>query len=146
MTISNTVETVEIFLQTLSTNEIVMQIWRNDSLNDFCTWTLFQQERSYILRTVIWKQNFEYKLKKPITYASDTLLDNPLANELEALAKELMCTERDKNKQQLTIDGIFYGINYFDKYADTISVKIVDAINTKKLEIIINRINRNSII
>ena len=99
----------------LSTYQKIMQLWCNDSLGDFCSWTLFHLEDDYRLRKVIWKQRFEYRLSTPLTHAADSILTVGIVNTVVSLFEELLIDETNVNRRVITIDGIRYGLNYFKK-------------------------------
>lgn len=127
-------------LRVIYDKNIILQIWKNDSLGDFCTWTLYLEGTTYVLRSVIWKQRFEYKLIKPITYAADTIICSPLSEELINLVQKTMSIQGAEIDNILMIDGIHWGINYFIQCGDMKSIQIQEATYMEQIQYIINRI------
>ncbi|PHQ79701.1 MAG: hypothetical protein COB66_06315 [Coxiella sp. (in: Bacteria)] len=62
---------------------------QNDTLSDFVSWSMFQDNQAYYLRRVIWKQRMPYKLKTPTTYGTKEVSRLKL---LERLLRHLMCS------------------------------------------------------
>lgn len=92
-------------------SELIFLIWRNDTLGDYITWSLFRSDNNkHYVRRVIWKQQTLYKLKEPHTFAAEYLITQELASYVIEGFLKLNFDDLYYESSNLTIDGIESGL------------------------------------
>ncbi|MBS0288133.1 MAG: hypothetical protein JSR17_12615 [Proteobacteria bacterium] len=95
-------------------NEVKLTLWRNNTLGNFISWTIFEVDNQYYLRQIRWEQRNSYLLNEPNTYGADIMVSqeimHPIMKSVANFDFNLLAP-----KNGLTIDGVKYGINIKEK-------------------------------
>jgi hypothetical protein len=93
--------------------ERTILLWRNNSLGNFCSWSIFSDTSTCYLRRIIWEQYTQFKLIDPSTYGAEVIISKQLSNKiLTGFYNNLieMNDYMNRLKSALVIDGIYYGV------------------------------------
>lgn len=87
----------------------IFLLWRNHTLEDYCSWPIFKSCHDYYLRRVIWEQRTLYKLSKPKTYGAEIKMPHHLLNAILKTFDQIQF-KTFNNDKGMNIDGIVCGI------------------------------------
>lgn len=99
-----------------SVSDMIFLLWKNNTLGDYISWSLFQAvSDKYYVRKIIWKQQAINKANIPVTYAAECLIPNQsvisIVNDLNQLKINNIINLQSES-YGLIIDGIVSGFIY----------------------------------
>lgn len=127
-------------------SDIKLILWRNDTLDEYITWSFIESDKCCTVRRVIWKQRVAYNLNDPETFCADAIISKNISIQLSNSFLKLMDDNIGVSKSEIFIDGIEYGIILNDKklnwsnelQPDCLELSILYRNTIAKLEMIFN--------
>jgi hypothetical protein len=112
-------------------SKIKIFLWENNSLGEYTTWTIFDDEGRNFIRKVRWEQRAMYRLENPETYCSETVITQEVVDKIISSFLKIKIEMRDENvKYNLCIDGVKRGVIFqgYEVEWDSSSAQEVNAI------------------
>lgn len=85
-------------------------LWRNNSLGNYYSWSIFNNEQEYYVRRILWKQRHNWNILGPQTYGAEALISKTHVDDILSTLNNCHFNLHEITNGTTIIDGIYCGM------------------------------------